>query len=932
MLLGAGETFDLLGESYANAARLKKESLIMNDFFRWSASFQFLLFLFIFAGPELTAAHGAMTVGETRCEYALNPIGITTLTPRLNWTLLDDKRGQRQTAYEIRVADTSDGLENPNGLLWDTGKVVSDQNTGIVYAGKGLQSGSRCYWQVRAWDKDGQPTPWSAPAFWQVALLSPSDWKASWIGLPNDPDVPPDPKLSPQPVLPKDCPRLRKDFVLDNKPIRRATISVCGLGFYEVYLNGEKADDRVLAPADTVYATRLLYDTIDVTTKLKAGPNAVGLWLAPGYSDDYTKYKLTWAWLHPKRAILQLDVVYEDGTTTSILSDGSWKAGKSPITYASIYHGEVYDARLETPGWATAGFADQDWQPVAVLSPLGGPLTPNAEPPIRVVQTFRPVNVAEPKPGVFVFDLGQNFSGWARLRATGPSGTTIVMHYSELTSKDGMIDPWTNRHAKNTDTFILKGDGSETYEPRFTYHGFRYVEVTGYPGTPTLDDLTGCVIQADVKPAGTFVSSDKVLNQIDSNCSWSMRSNTKSTPTDCTQRDERTACEMDVLAYEDSALYHFWMDPFYTKWENDISGYLVDPNPDWVGNMVFLPWQMYWQYGDRRILEDHYADMAAYVDFLHAKAPDDIYTKGYGDWCRPNKGSWLSFYSNVTDVDTSMYAAITRIVSQTAAVLGKTDDATRYGRLADEITRTYNEKRFNATTAAYGDGSQTTAILPLALGLVPQDERAAVFAHLVATIQGKDKGHLDTGILGTRYLGDVLCDFGEPDLAVTLLTQPTYPSYGYEIAQGATTVWEQWYFKGGMDTHNHGMFSGASATFYSRFAGITPLQPGYAQISIRPVMPKSLSYVDASLKTVKGTVSVKWQRDGGKIVIDTTIPVNTTARVAVPAANAQAVTESGQPADRAEDVTYAGMENGCAVFTVGSGTYHFAASDLLGKN
>jgi alpha-L-rhamnosidase len=372
------------------------------------------------------------------------------------------------------------------------------------------------------------------------------------------------------------------------------------------------------------------------------------------------------------------------------------------------------------------------------------------------------------------------------------------------------------------------------------------------------------------------------------------------------------------------------MDPFYTKWMNDISGYLVDPNPDWAGNMVFLPWQMYWQYGDRRILEAHYADMAAYVDFLHAKAPDDIYTKGYGDWCRPNKGSWASFYSNVTDVDTSMYAAITRIVSQTAAVLGKTDDATRYGQLADEITRTYNEKRFNPTTAAYGDGSQTTAIMPLALGLVPQDERAVVFAHLVATINGKDKGHLDTGIFGTRYLLDVMSDFGEPDLAIRMLTRPDYPSFGYEIAEGATTVWEQWSFKGGMDSHNHVMFSGVSSSFYSRLAGITPLQPGYAQIGIRPVMPQSLSFVEASLKTVKGMVAIKWRREGDKITINATIPVITTARIAVPAAGPQAVTESGKPADQAEDVSFAGMEDGRAVFTVGSGAYRFASSQPHG--
>jgi alpha-L-rhamnosidase len=873
-------------------------------------------------GALVPAAWATMSVGEVRCEYAINPIAIDTLKPRLNWTLLDSERGQRQSAYQIRVAGSLKDLERENGLFWDSGTVLSDQNTGVVYEGKEPRSGARYYWKVRAWDRQGQPSPWSAPAFWQVALLDPADWKAKWIGLSKD-AVPEsrtttDATPSGRPVLPKDCPRLRKVFFLE-KPVRRATVCVCGLGFYELYVNGEKADDRVLAPANTDYSKRLLYDSVDVTAKVKPGANALGLWLAPGYSDDYSKYG--WKWEHPKRAILQLDVVFEDGTTTSIISDESWRAGPSPLTFASVYDGEVYDARLETPGWATAQFAAQGWRPVRVLSATGARLEPNIMPPIRVTQTIRPVNLTEPKPGVFVFDLGQNFAGWVRLQATGPRGARIVLRHSELIGKDGMIDPWTNRRAKATDVFVLRGDGSESYEPRFTYHGFRYVEVTGYPGRPTRDDLTGCVVQADTQPAGTFTSSEAVLNQIDHNCVWSMRSNFKSIPTDCCQRDERTPCQMDSQAYEDAALCHFRMNRFYTKWLEDISG--GRGNPDWNGDAVFLPWRLYWQYGDERALETHFSNMRAYVEFLQATTPDLIYTNGFGDWCHPNSGGWKTYFGDVTDVNTCLYAALVRVVSQTAAVLGKTHDATRYAHLAGEIVRAYNKQRFDPARAAYGSGSQTTALLPLALDLAPPARRAAVFAHLVATIRGKDKGHLDTGIFGTRYLVDVLSDFGEPDLAIRMLTRPDYPSFGNQIAQDATTVWEQWAFKGDMHSHNHAMFAGVSASFFTRLAGITPMQPGYAQIGIRPIMPRCLSFVEASQQTVKGRVAVRWQRQGDQIVMNVTVPVNTTARVAVPARGRQAVTESGKPAADADDVAFAGMEGDRAVFTVGSGNYRF---------
>ena len=1024
-------------------------------------------------------ASAAVMVDGLRCEYAVNPVGIDTVQPRLGWTLHSAERAQRQSAYQIRVAASPQALQQEQPALWDTGKVVSDQSAHIVYAGAPLRAGERYHWQVRVWDQQDQASPWSETAFWQVALLAPADWQARWIGpagsttpawgdftlaadvtLQQDcvgilfrardsdnlymwqlntrvgptlalrpqickngqwsflapislrPTIPEADEHKPHHVeieargprirtridgklvdervdttfasgtigfrastgeratvdnllltdaagnvllkddfsgkggagfpearlkqgqlelvdalllhrqpLPKDCPRLRKDFVL-NRPVRRATVSVCGLGFYELYLNGAKVGPRVLAPANTAYAQRLLFDTLDVTAVVKQGANAIGLWLAPGYSDDYSRYG--WKWEHDKRAILQLDVVFDDGTTVSVVTDGSWRAGASPITFASLYDGETYDAGLETPGWATAAFPADGWVPARLLEAPAAKLVPNTMPPVRVIETLRPVTLGEPRPGVFVFDMGQNFAGWVRLRAQGPRGTRIVLHHSELLGDDGMLDPWTNRRAKSTDTFVLRGEGVEVYQPRFTYHGFRYVEVTGYPGRPTLDDVTGCVVHADVQPAGICVTSDAMLNRVHSNCVWGMRSNLMSIPTDCPVRDERTPCQMDSLAYEEAALCNFWMHGYYVKWLGEIAG--GRGNPDWNGDQVLLPWRLYQHYGDRRVLETSYANMRTYVDWLHAKTPGHIYTEGFGDWCPPNTGTWESFHGAVTEVNTCYYAELARIVSETAALFGKNEEAAQYAGLARDIAEALQQKRFDAKTAAYGDGSQTSSLMPLALNLVPKDQRAAAFDRLVATIQGKNHGCLDTGIMGTRYLVDVLCDGGQADLAISLLTHTNYPGFGYQIAHGATTTWEQWRFKGGMNSHNHAMFAGVDVSLYTRLAGITPMKPGFEEIRIRPCMPTSLTFVDAAEETVKGRVHVRWQRHGGTLELQVSVPVNTTALVYVPVASRQAVTEGGQALENAKGVTVVGMEGAAAVLRVGSGDYRFTSA------
>lgn len=1011
----------------------------------------------------------AVSAGDLRAEYAVNPVGLDTLQPRLSWVIAAEPRGRRQTAYQIVVDDQ---FGRP---VWDSGKTISDQSANVAYGGAALRAGEKYFWKVRVWDQSGSPGPWSAPAQWQIALLEPSDWRAKWIGLADEaipswrefdlsaeltlapgggsvlfhatdadngclweimPDavhglvlrpketrkgkvtsLPPatiePPRLSgdlsrhhririaarqkriqtwlddvmvddrpddfpaagaigfraekdvrmsvasvriqdletgiahdeaftgypalfpsayleqremvvasgtmiQRPVLPKTCPRFTKEFRV-TQPVQTAIVSVCGLGFYELQLNGAKADGRVLAGANSRYEQQIFFDTLDVTSRLRAGDNVIGLWLAPGYSDDFNVYG--WKWEAPKRARVQLDITYQDGSRQTVVSDKSWHSSESPIRYASIYHGELFDSRRENARWAAPTPTAAAGPAAAELPDLAAPLRPNRTERLEVAAELRPVAVTEPRPGVFVFDLGQAFAGWIRLRATGPAGTTVRVRHSELLGADGMLDPWTNRLARAVDTFILGGNGREEFEPHFTYHGFRYVEVTGYPGKPTLDDVVGCAVRSAMPAAVAFETSDALLNQIERNCVWSMRSNLLSVPVDCCMRDERTPCLMDSLAYEDSALVHFEANGFYRQWLRHIAG--ERGNPDWTGDAVMLPWRLYREYGDVRALESSYENMKGVVDAMAAKAPDRLFKTGYGDWCAPSDGtSFLHCFSSVTEVNTSLYAEEAKVLSQAAERLGRTGDARTYRALSADIARALNTDDFDPQRSAYGNGAQATALLPLAFDLVPRERTAAVLDRLVATITTADQGHLNTGIFGTRYLLDVLCDHGHEDLAWEMLHAPGYPGFAYQIQMGATTLWEQWRYRGVMNSHNHAMFAGISSSFITRLAGITPAEPGYSTISVRPHFPEKLAWVDCTQGTIKGKIRVRWERRDRRITLDLMIPGNTQARLALPVQQAAQVTEAGHSVAPADGFAAAGREAGRCVFLIGSGTYH----------
>ncbi len=596
------------------------------------------------------------------------------------------------------------------------------------------------------------------------------------------------------------APVLRHEFTLD-KPVASARAYVYGLGFAELRLNGAKVGDRALTPTAGQYATRSFYNSYDVTEQLHAGANAVGLWLGTGYGEHYNQY--AFRYLGAKKAIMLLRVTFADGSHRDVTTtpDG-WKWSTDAIVANDLYDGETYDARLQRP-WDRPGFDDAQWTPVRATTAAPGRLVASLTPPVRVTGTLRPVALTQPKPGVYVFDLGQNIAGWERLHVRGTAGDTVRMRTAEELAADGTLDTATNRSAKATDTYTLAGGGDETYEPRFTYHGFRYVEVTGFPGTPTLDSLEGIVAHADVDSTGRFESSDPLLNKIWTMNRWGILNNSMSTPTDTPVRDERTPPAMDVQAYADASTREFDMGRFYAKYLEDLPPGTALPTddvksqyPDMAGGQVALAWTLYEQYGDRATLAANYPLMKTFVDRNATEKPSLIWpgNEGFGDWCPPIHGDAANggmgspsagdCFSEVSIVNTALSYKQADDTAKAAAALGQPADAAHFRQLADAIKAAFNRTFLNAAGNAYGSGRQTTSILPLAFGMVPDANRQAVGDQLVKNILVDNGGHLDTGIFGTRYIVDALAAIGRIDVAMTVLGQTTYPSFGFELAHG----------------------------------------------------------------------------------------------------------------------------------------------------
>lgn len=890
----------------------------------------------LLAGAMLTAlpswakSSGHCLPARLQCENLNNPLGIDVTAPQLAWQLQSKKRGDKQTAFQVMAASTVAALEKNKADLWDSGKIDSTDNRAI-YAGKPLSSQQAVFWKVRVWDSEDNASDWSPVAQFSIGLLAPGDWAGKWIGTGTG-----------KPAEP--APYFRKTFMV-GKPVSRATATICGIGYCELHLNGAKVGDHVLDPAFTRYDYRALYVTFDVTPQIASGSNAVGFILGNGWLNYQARN--AWGfdkapWRQQPRAIAQVRLEFKDGTTQTIATDESWQYSTGPIVFDSFMNGETYDARLEQPGWDTIGFDASAWSAAHVVDAPKGKITPQMAPPIRITETFKPAKITQPKPGVYVVDLGQNIAGAARLTVKGPAGTEIKLVYAELLNADGTVN---NTNIKEhtytgdfqTDRYILKGRGTEVWQPRFMYSGYQYIQITGFPGELKPENILGLVMHTDLDSAGSFECSNELLNKIQHATRWSYVNNFVGHPTDCPNR-ERNGWTGDAQLAIETGLYNYDGTAAYAKWMRDFRdeqrpsgelpgivptggwGYAWGNGPAWDAATILIPWNLYQFRRETNLLADHYESMKRYVDYLTTRATNGIVTIGLGDWC-PVK---TTTPAEVTS--TAYYCKDAEILSEIAALLGRDDDASKYRRLAGEIRAAFNTHFYDPQTKQYAGGTQTALSCALYFDMVEETNKSAVVSNLVANVQARQY-HLDCGILGTKYLLHALTDNGQAEVAYKLAVQDTFPSWGNWIKQGATTLWEGW---DGSGTHNHIMFGDISAWFYTTLAGINHCGcsqgAGFSRIFITPQMLGDLTWVKAQYNSIRGPIVSEWKRDGGKIRITVTIPPGATGNIAVPASDKNSVTEGGKPLAQVPGVKAGSLNKGKLWVEVESGSYVFEST------
>jgi len=887
---------------------------------------------------------------DLKCESLSEPLGVDTAKPRFSWLPVSPHRGEAQTGYAILISSARELCERDIGDLWDSSLVEDERAFQVEYKGEPLLSCTRYFWRVRWRDRSGALSPWSETASFATGFLSESEWKARWISARETREF-----RTPGSVVLGEysgesaqahAVYLRKGFELREKPVM-AFAFISGLGCCELRINGQKVGDRVLDPGWTDYKKRALYSTFDITALLQSR-NAVGIVLGNGRHIKAFGYDF------PKAAF-RIEIEGESGERTVVQTDDGWRTSPGPLQENGLYFGEKYDARLEMPRWDAPGFDDSCWAKAVVVP--GPPLVSQLMPPVRVTEILKPVGLISPAPGTWVFDFGQNFSGWVRLRVRGPRGAEVRLRHAELVHEDGSINTGSAENARATDIYILKGDDDETYEPRFTYHGFRYAEISGYPGEPSFETLEGCFVHSDVPRAGSFSCSNALVNRIHQNVLWGQLSNLMSVPTDCPQRDERQGWLGDAHLSAEEAVFNFDMSGFYAKFLEDIrlaqkeDGSLPDvvppylaklypADPAWSAAYAALLWLHYEHYEDGRVLARHYPYLKKYVEFLKSNAGGHI-IKGlgkYGDWCPP--GSIVPKKTPIELTATWYYCHDVLILAKIARVLGRNEDARDYDKLAESIVSAFNavfleEGQYAAIRVSRIDRypNQTSNTLPLYLDMVPPEKKPKILESLIRSVEEHQDFHVDTGILGTRYLLDVLTRNGRAETAYRLATQRSYPGWGYMIEEGATTLWERWERLTGraMNSQNHIMLGSIDAWFYRTIAGLSPVEPGWRKVRVKPLVLGDLVSAEADLRTVRGPVRSAWKRGEASFSLEVLIPVGAAARIHIPLLWPDGpVIESGKTVWRGlktgeavPGLTPAGREEGAAVFETGSGAYLF---------
>lgn len=886
-----------------------------------------------------------LIIKNLRCEYKTNPIGIDELTPRLKWEIQSSVRDVMQTAYQIRIAVNKADLLDGINLIWDPGKLDSDQSVHVKYKGESLQSRQRCYWQVKVWDNHGNISDWSEPNYWEMGLLSPAEWQAKWIRSSLEEDVS---KSQPANLL-------RKDFKTGGT-IRSARLYITSLGLYEVLINGNKAGNQLFTPGWTSYHNRLQYQTYDVTDLLREGENSIGVTLGDGWYRGHIGWSSQRNFYGDKLAMLfQLEITYDNGSKETIISDDSWKASTGPVLASDIYNGEIYDARLEQAGWTLPGFNDKSWEDVILMDHPKDILIAPAGPPVRRIQELPTVRIFKTPRGETVYDFGQNMVGRIRLKVNGEAGKTIILHHAEVLDKAGNFYTENLRGAQARVIYTLKGNGTEIYEPLFTFSGFRYVKVEGIEN-PEKDHLTGIVIHSDMKPTGDFSCSDPLINQLQHNIRWGQKGNFLDVPTDCPQRDERMGWTGDAQAFASTAAFNMDVAAFFTKWLQDLEAdqneagmvpYVI-PNvlqptaggsAGWADAATIIPWNMYLAYGDKRILERQYNSMKAWVKYMEDKAGEDgLWNTGFhfGDWLFYSKNDDRDGISAITDkylIAQAFFINSAELLFKTAKVLIRNEDATYYADLVKNLKEMFH-KEYLTPNGRLVSSTQTAYVLALQFGLLPEAMREQAAGRLVKNIERYDN-HITTGFLGTPYICDVLTQFGYIDKAYTLLEQKTYPSWLYPVTMGATTIWERWdgvkpdstFQNAGMNSFNHYAYGAIGHWMYTTVAGINPdeKQPGYKHIIITPQPGGTLTYAKATYHSMYGNIKSGWKLDERSMQVDVEVPPNTTATVYLPQAKQEEVQESGH--------TLSGDLNGIHTIQqlnnrvkieIGSGVYSFS--------
>lgn len=891
--------------------------------------------LIVFLGVFSSVLYAKTGVTKLVCEYHENPVGIDVEHPRLSWQLYSDQQNVVQSAYEIRVAGSAKDLSSKSKQLWSSGKVESDQSVNVVYGGPQPESMQRLYWQVRVWDNTGKASVWSDPAYWEMGILNPELWKASWITLPNERESE-DSKLAQY---------YRNEFST-SKTIKSARAYVTSHGLYQLFLNGDKVGDQLFTPGWTSYNKRLQYQTYDVTDMLQK-ENAVGVVLGDGWYRGNIGWVSASGYYGDELSLLfQLKIDYTDGSSEWIVSDKNWKVNNGPIRKSDIYNGETYDARLEINGWTSAGYNETDWQSVAEIDGQKDLLIAPQGVPVKAVEEIKPIEFITTPKGEKVYDMGQNMVGWVRIKMKGKAGQKVQLKFAEVLDKEGNFYTANLRAAECTDTYIFGKDGEAVYEPKFTFHGFRYVQLIGFDELPAKEDITGVVIYSDMEPTGTFACNDEMINQLQHNIQWGQKGNFLDVPTDCPQRDERLGWTGDAQVFSMTAGYNFNVAAFYTKWMKDVAADQLDNGviphviPDvlngqggatgWADVVVVIPWSVYKIYGDTRILQESYPAITKWVGYMNERAGDDYLWTGdthYGDWLA--YATTNSDYPGATTekdlLATAYFYYTTTLTAKIAQLIGKSQDAEKYKQLAANIKEAFNDE-FVTPNGRLVSHTQTAYVIALSFGILPDSMVDAAAAYLAGDVE-KFK-HLTTGFLGTPILCPTLSAIGRDDLAFMLLNRKEYPSWLYPVTQGATTIWERWdgqkpdgsFQDVGMNSFNHYAYGAIGEWLYKHVAGIKVDEnnPGYKKFFLAPNPGGGLTNVNATFDSMYGKIVSDWMVSDGQMTYKVEVPANTSAEVVLPNAKVAEVTMS-------DGLKSGAKQTGTSVTVlVGSGTYLYS--------